>query len=363
MNPKLTDYVKQQLEQGASKETIYSSLISAGGWSPADVNAALSAHGANISTDPQLAGSVPTVPVKYAGFWIRFVALVLDGVIIAIPSGILNLVVTSILTKSGLMILGVKIWVNIISMLAGWTYFSLMTYNYDATLGKMLLGLSVKSEDFQKLSLGRVILRETVGKLLSTITIFIGYIMVGFTEKKQGLHDKVAHSVVVYKNPSESHKIALIIGIILAAILPIIAIIGILSAVVLASLSTAQEKSKDAADMAEISTMRTNAELFYSENNNSYLVSKSCDSGMFADNRINQAISTFDKDSAVCYAEGPTYAVSVKSNGTSKDICVDSSSYIVTGVAVDDGNVASCQVAGEDSADSNATSSVFKFDG
>jgi uncharacterized RDD family membrane protein YckC len=362
MNPQLAEYVKQQLAQGVSKETIYSNLVSTGGWKPADVNGVLALHGANIPTEPQAGGVVPTPPVKYTGFWIRWVATFLDGAITAIPFGILSIIVDLFLNSLGLPKLTMQILGFVISSAMTWAYFCIMTYNYGATLGKMLLGIAVKSEDLQKLTLGRVILRETLGKFISGIILGIGFIMSGFTEKKQGLHDKMASSVVVYKNPGESHRVAMVIGIILAAILPFILIIGILSSVVLASLSTARTQSRDLSDMAHISEIRAKAELYYSANNNSYSFSKSCNSGIFADKNIQQSISALNSDGMICYAEGETYAISAKSNGTKKDICVDSTAYVGNGIAVDDGSLATCQVTSDNNSASSTITTVGSFD-
>ena len=58
----------------------------------------------------------------------------------------------------------------------------------------------VVSENQGRLSFNQIVLRETVGKLVSAFTLFIGYIMTAFTQKKQGLHDKIAGSVVIQES-------------------------------------------------------------------------------------------------------------------------------------------------------------------
>jgi uncharacterized RDD family membrane protein YckC len=66
-----------------------------------------------------------------------------------------------------------------------------------ATLGKMAVGIKVGNEQGQRISpanaLGRV-----ASKILSGLILYIGYIMVGFDARKQGLHDKIASTVVYY---------------------------------------------------------------------------------------------------------------------------------------------------------------------
>ena len=65
------------------------------------------------------------------------------------------------------------------------------------TLGKMALGIMVVDANGGKLTIGKVILRETVGKFVSFVTVLIGFIMVAFDAKNQGFHDKIASSYVI----------------------------------------------------------------------------------------------------------------------------------------------------------------------
>lgn len=67
-----------------------------------------------------------------------------------------------------------------------------------ATLGKMALGLKVTAVDGGKPTIGRLALREILGRFVNAITLFIGYIIIAFTEKKQGLHDMMVDTVVIY---------------------------------------------------------------------------------------------------------------------------------------------------------------------
>jgi uncharacterized RDD family membrane protein YckC len=67
-----------------------------------------------------------------------------------------------------------------------------------ATLGKMAVGIKVTDEAGARISFGRAVGRY-FGKFVSTIILLIGFLMVAFTEKKQGLHDKLAGTLVVKK--------------------------------------------------------------------------------------------------------------------------------------------------------------------
>ena len=265
---------------------------------------------------------MPVPPIKYAGFWIRFVAFMLDGLILIIPVAIIKIIAGVIFVASGFAG-SAQIISSIIYIAISWSYFASMTYYKGATLGKMIVGLQVKSESGERLSSGRVVLRETIGKIISGIIIYIGFIMAGFTTKKQALHDKIAKTVVVYKDPTKPHTAGLIIGIVLACILPVIAIIGILSSVVLVSLNVARQKGQDAQIEAALNNMRLETEMYYNQNNNSYSVARDCSSGVFASPSVVSAKSSLNSTAVLtCYAEGSSYAISASLNtARSKLLC------------------------------------------
>lgn len=75
---------------------------------------------------------------------------------------------------------------------------ALESSKHQATIGKLALGIKVTDTNGGRLTFVKALLRA-IGKIISGIIIFIGYIMAGFTDKKQGLHDMIAGSVVVKK--------------------------------------------------------------------------------------------------------------------------------------------------------------------
>ena len=87
---------------------------------------------------------------------------------------------------------------DIVIYLFGLTYFVLMTYYYGGTLGKKLFKLKVCNNTDEKLSLFTVIYRESIGRYLSGLILFIGYIMIGLDSKKRALHDMLSDTLVVY---------------------------------------------------------------------------------------------------------------------------------------------------------------------
>ena len=129
-------------------------------------------------------------------------------------------------------------------------------------------------------------------------------------------------------------------GFTLIELLVVIAIIGILSAVVLASLNTARNKGNDAAIQSNLSTVQTQAEIYYGDNSNAYGTNAADESScsatdnMFADTTIGNAITQLDNangaSSPVCNvaAKGTAYAASSPlSTDNTKFWCVDSTGF------------------------------------
>lgn len=163
-------------------------------------------------------GTVPPPPAAprvaaephYAGFWRRFLAVLIDGLALSIPSGILNAIfgvsMFSAFTAGdmadadaiGAMIVGM-VWTSIISFIVSWLYFAFMeSSQLQATLGKLVLGMRVTDLEGNRISFARASARF-FGKLISGVIIYIGFIMAAFTQKKQALHDIIADTLVLKK--------------------------------------------------------------------------------------------------------------------------------------------------------------------
>jgi uncharacterized RDD family membrane protein YckC len=85
----------------------------------------------------------------------------------------------------------------LIGFLGNWLYFSLMeSSSSQGTLGKIACGLKVTDTRGRRISFGRATGRY-FAKILSGLTLGIGYLMVGWTRQKRGLHDFVAGTLVV----------------------------------------------------------------------------------------------------------------------------------------------------------------------
>jgi len=189
---------------------------------PAAVNAPL---GAPVAAYPQAgaiaapAGAVPMVvvpAVPYAGFWLRFVAYLLDVIIVgivAVPIVVVLAVATGAsaalssmsddnpqqaLAAAGFVIFLCSL---IIILLGGlWLYYALLeSSSWQGTVGKKALGLIVTDLDGRRVSFGRATARFFSRLITGLVPLFIGYILAGITAKKQALHDMIAGTLVLRK--------------------------------------------------------------------------------------------------------------------------------------------------------------------
>jgi uncharacterized RDD family membrane protein YckC len=162
-----------------------------------------SACGQPVST------SGPTVAprkVAYAGFWLRLVAVVIDSLVLVIPSFAILILAVAFLGFTPpppdapigtLPPMRVFLPMEAMFLTVNWLYFALMeSSRWQGTLGKRALGLGVSDTLGRRVSFGRASGRF-FGKLLSGLTFLVGYVMAGFTEKKQALHDILSDCIVV----------------------------------------------------------------------------------------------------------------------------------------------------------------------
>ena len=140
----------------------------------------------------------------YAGFWSRFVAYLIDMIVIYAIASLLNTFSFGLLNKQlDFPILGEESLSYVIVM---FTYFIAMTYFFSQTLGKMIMKIKVETNKGEKLSLADVVYRELVGRLLTIFLVYIPYLAVVFTNKKKGLHDYIADTVVVKEDFSKLRR-------------------------------------------------------------------------------------------------------------------------------------------------------------
>lgn len=145
--------------------------------------------------------------VVYAGFWLRFAAYVIDQIILSIVTVIIVFILGFVM---GLFFAAIGMdtpTIRTISAALGyffgvivaWIYYAVSESSPDrATPGKRVIGIIVTDLDGNRISFGRASGRYW-GKMLSGIILMIGFLMAGFTEKKQALHDILANCLVLKK--------------------------------------------------------------------------------------------------------------------------------------------------------------------
>jgi uncharacterized RDD family membrane protein YckC len=156
----------------------------------------------------------PTLP--YAGFWLRVVAHLIDGILGGIVFSILLLLGFALVGVGHLRnlvqgidnpdefftpeIIAIALVLAAISIVTMWIYYAWMESSpYQGTLGKMALGLMVTDLEGRRITFARASARYFSKMITSLIPFGIGYVMAGFTERKQALHDIIANCLVLRK--------------------------------------------------------------------------------------------------------------------------------------------------------------------
>jgi len=138
--------------------------------------------------------------IVYAGFWRRFVAHLIDQIILTIGGviigGIVGAIIGLVLGAAGTDLVRIQ---SVAIVAAYWLYYTLLeSSSKQATLGKMAIGIIVTDLNENRISFGKANGRYW-GKIVSVIILYIGFFMTGFTQKKQALHDIMAGTLVVKK--------------------------------------------------------------------------------------------------------------------------------------------------------------------
>lgn len=147
------------------------------------------------------AGASPSAGAfRYAGFWIRVGAKLIDsviiGVVVGLPIAILMIGTIRDSDPAGMMIFQLVLQLAAIIVNGAYTVF--FVTKYGATPGKMACGLKVVTPGGDKISIGRSIGRF-FAEILSGTVCYIGYIIAGFDAEKRSLHDHICSTRVIYK--------------------------------------------------------------------------------------------------------------------------------------------------------------------
>ncbi|MFZ0638588.1 MAG: RDD family protein [Candidatus Acidiferrales bacterium] len=150
-------------------------------------------------------------PIGYAGFWLRFVAWIIDRIILGVAFSFISFPLMAASTM--------RTWIGhppqspeeliafvtafskiaLLALVFNWLYYALLESSaWQATIGKKTLGLEVTDMAGRRISFARASGRF-FGKIISALILWIGYIMAGFTAQKQALHDIMAGCLVMRK--------------------------------------------------------------------------------------------------------------------------------------------------------------------
>ncbi len=197
-------------------------------WQPLSVLLPDAVAGVATADAPRAASTEPlpqttTAALEdYAGFWKRVAAYIIDAVILYIPSVFIDRALGGVAAKATLeqavasgagdphLMLAAQqayyatMWPAFLAgVVLAWLYFALLESSaWQATLGKMALGIRVTDLHGQRISLPRALGRYGV-KIISFLIVFIGVLMVAWTARKQGLHDKAAATLVLNGRASQ----------------------------------------------------------------------------------------------------------------------------------------------------------------
>ena len=129
---------------------------------------------------------------KYAGFWHRFLAGIIDLIILYAGTFVVSLLLSSFSSDLAMILfVGANAFGFIISLF----YYALFqSSSKQATPGMIALGIKICDNNLQRVGFGRLILRY-FATILSNLTLGIGFFMIGWTKRKQGLHDMIAKTI------------------------------------------------------------------------------------------------------------------------------------------------------------------------
>lgn len=224
--PYKEDDVRQWLRSGQVSPNDLAWYEGLADWQPLSV---LFPEEAKATPPPADAASAPLLPQvttaaleDHAGFWKRVGAYILDAIILYIPQLLIQKAFDVDAAKETLqqaalnaggdvhLVMAAQqqfyaaIWPAVLlGFMLGWLYFALCESSvWQATLGKLALGIRVTDLQGHRISFPRALGRYPA-KMLSAIILGIGFLMVAWTQRKQGLHDMIVGTLVLNGRASE----------------------------------------------------------------------------------------------------------------------------------------------------------------
>lgn len=155
--------------------------------------------------------------VEYGGFWLRFLAYLIDGAVISLGIFVVGIPLVFLtglgtflseihpdedLNDAGFwLIIGVIFLFITVGLAVTWLYHAMMeSSEWQATVGKKILDLAVTDMSGQRVSFWRATGRH-FAKIVSNMIYPFGHILAGFTAQKQALHDMIAGCLILRRFP------------------------------------------------------------------------------------------------------------------------------------------------------------------
>lgn len=205
--------------------------------------------------------------IQYAGFWVRAAAIIIDAIVIQIGLGFpLYLIFSKISGQNFGYFEQKPSIVNNLGVILFITATVFFVTRFGATPGKMFYGLKILTPKNEYPSMGKTLLREIIGKTLSLILFFLGYVWAGFDREKQSFHDKIAETHVVVTKPIDGFKKFTIFAI--AFLLPMIPLLVIIALLTLVAINPLKKIStaKDVQRKSDIGMLAAPLETFKQKN-------------------------------------------------------------------------------------------------
>lgn len=151
----------------------------------------------NYSTTEEQTQGIPNDHYHFGGFWMRLAAFIIDCVVFGVPLGVVSLIIIYNANFEESQLNRYNDISSYVIALFWLVYYSVFhSSEWQATIGKKVVGLKVVDVYGNRISFARAVGRY-FSMFLSTITLFVGFMMIGWTKHKQGLHDFIAGTYVI----------------------------------------------------------------------------------------------------------------------------------------------------------------------
>ena len=142
---------------------------------------------------PGMGAGIDPLTAETMGFWVRFMALVIDLVVVGVVQGVVAAIFVPLAGIAGI----------VPSYFISPLYFILFTGLKGQTPGKMATGVKIVNARGENPGVWRALLRETIGKLVSSVFFLLGYLWAGWDSRKRAWHDHIAGTYPI-RAPSRS---------------------------------------------------------------------------------------------------------------------------------------------------------------